>query len=83
MEIIYTVVNTIISGFCTLITWGLELLPLSPLAYVGEFIDTQILSYINWFVPVKTILNILGVWCSAMAVYYMVSVALRWAKAIE
>lgn len=83
MEIIYTVVNTIIAGFCNLIIWGLELLPLSPIEYAGDFIDPQILSYINWFVPVDTIVNILGVWCTAIGLYYLVAVALRWAKAIE
>lgn len=43
----------------------------------------QWLGILNWFVPVGTILNILQLWLSAIAVYYIYQILLRWIKVIE
>jgi len=83
MGIIYGSVNGLVAGFCELINVSLLLLPQSPIIYMGENLNSTLLSYINWFIPIGTMLNITTAWCGCMATWYIVSVALRWAKAIE
>lgn len=62
----------------------LDLLPLSPFT---DFIDSleqlPYLGYINWFIPVGRFITIGTVWLGAITIYYMLSILLRWLKAID
>lgn len=63
------------------------LLPDSPFTfleqdYVPEAIQ-DILPYLNWFIPVGSIMTIINLWLTAVAVYYVYQTILRWVKAIE
>lgn len=62
-------------------------LPESPIvAGLGEAGSSPIddwMPMVNWFVPFGTLLTILGVWLSAVAVYYLFQIVLRWIKVIE
>ncbi len=59
-------------------------LPKSPIVFLQSN-DTinHYLSYVNWFIPIYTFVSMTEAWLTAIVVYYVVSVALRWAKVVE
>lgn len=62
----------------------LEKLSLSPFKeYRSLFSEFPYLEYINYFIPVDTIIAITSAWVTAIGVYYLYSIALRWIKAIS
>lgn len=65
----------------------IEKLPESPivagLREIGGNPVQQWMGYVNWFVPFREILTILGIWLSAVAIYYLFQIVLRWIKVIE
>lgn len=63
-----------------LISW----LPDSPFAdmAVPAYIYDS-LAYANYFVPVSQMISILQAWLVCVGLYYAISVALRWFKAVE
>lgn len=62
----------------------LSLLPNSPFQALTTNESVQgVLGWLNYFVPVSQMLAIFQLWLTAIAVYYVYSIALRWAKAIE
>lgn len=64
----------------------LSVLPLSPFKSFIEGIQLSIgakyLGWLNWFVPVRQILAVLAAWLSAIALFYMYSIIMRWVKVI-
>lgn len=69
-----------------LIEAALSILPDSPFQFLTEMSNSPVadwLSFVNWFVPINTFVAIFESWCSAILIYYVVSIMLRWAKAIE
>lgn len=74
---IVDVVNNIVSAV-------LVLLPDSPFANIEIPEEvTQILGYVNYFVPIGAMLAIAAAWLSAISIYYLVQTILRWAKTIK
>lgn len=62
----------------------LKLLPFSPFeGVIGQLESLPYLEYLNWFIPVGKIITIGMLWLSAITVYYMLSILLRWIKAID
>lgn len=60
-----------------------NVLPKSPFTPIIEWVQNlPYLSFVNWFVPIGDMLSMLGVWLSAIAVYYLAMVVLRWLKVI-
>lgn len=65
----------------------ISVLPQSP--FTGVIITLQdemaqtAISYLNWFIPIGDILGILTYWLSAITLYYIYSVVLRWIKVIN
>lgn len=61
----------------------LQFLPDSPFAgYIDELTNVEWLPYINWFVPVGTMLGIATAWGVAIGVFYVYQMILRWAKVV-
>lgn len=61
----------------------LPLLPTSPFRnFIDNFVPPQYLGWLNWFFPVGQILTILSVWLSAIALFYLYSIIMRWVKII-
>lgn len=59
-------------------------LPTSPFKNViASLQDLPALGWLNWFIPVEWILNTMGLWLSAITIYYVYSVILRWVKVIR
>ena len=78
-------INALIRGIGKVLELTLILLPDSPFRKYIIQNDTirEYVSYINFFVPVAQILIVLEMWCSAIAIFYLVQIVLRWCKAIE
>lgn len=65
---------------------ALSILPDSPFQVLKLYSSSSVgqwMGYLNWFIPIGTFLVILEAWLSAIAVYYVIQIILRWAKAIE
>jgi len=45
-------------------------------------LDSKLLSYINWLIPVDLMLSFLSYWLLCVAGYYIYSVLMRWVKLI-
>ena len=73
--------------FKSIIDVIIQLLPTSPFKGVIKGMESeevqQVLSYLNWFVPVKEIVGILAAWLTAISLYYIYVIVLRWIKAIK
>lgn len=66
------------------LTFAIGLLPESPFTF---FIDSlgsiPYLDVLNWFFPVSECLAVGQAWLVAITAFYVVSLILRWIKAIE
>ena len=62
----------------------IELLPRSPIAFIDSNPQIkEIISFMNWFIPVDTMIAMTEAWLTAILIYYVVQVILRWTKIIE
>ena len=64
--------------------WVLGLLPRSPFTQIQSFLSPiePYLGYLNWFVPVNWILSVMLLWLTAVGLFYLYSVIMRWIKLI-
>ena len=60
-----------------------KVLPLSPFQqYIASFKNIPYLGYLNWFLPIGTCIKIGAAWLSAIALFYLYSIIMRWLKMI-
>lgn len=65
-------------------TFAFALLPASPFkAFIEGMGNIPYLDVLNWFLPVSEMLAIGQAWLLAITAFYIVSLLLRWVKAIE
>lgn len=61
----------------------LNALPLSPFdSFIQGIGNIDYLGYLNWFIPVGTFIKILLAWVTAIGVFYIYSIIMRWVKMI-
>lgn len=61
----------------------LQVLPDSPFTDAIDSIEnSEVIGYINYFIPVGTMVGILTAWGVAIGVFYAYQMILRWAKAV-
>lgn len=61
----------------------LTVLPTSPFReFIDEVSDLPYLNYLNWFIPVATMIKISKAWLTAIALFYIYSIVMRWVKMI-
>lgn len=61
----------------------LSFLPDSPFTSIIESVEQlEFLPFLNWFVPVGTLIGIGTAWLTCIGIYYVYQVVLRWAKVI-
>ena len=59
-------------------------LPTSPIYWLqANSTIKEYLSYVNWFIPIYSMIGTLEAWLMCIIVYYVMQVILRWAKIIE
>ncbi|HAT4094503.1 TPA: hypothetical protein I9Z34_003062 [Clostridium perfringens] len=77
------VLNSIISAIASFFNAIICLLPKSPFNYIDNSGIKDFMGYLNYFIPVSTLISISEAWLVAIGIYYIYSIALRWIKAIE
>jgi hypothetical protein len=81
------IINLIIDSLVTAVNALINIFPDSPfkavIASIRTSYSSELLGYINYFIPVSEMLAILSVWVTAIVMYYLVSIILRWVKAIS
>ena len=61
----------------------LSVLPTSPFdKYLDDLGSLDYLGYLNWFIPVGSFIKILLTWVTAVGVFYIYSIIMRWVKMI-
>lgn len=83
MNVIVKAINYIVSQIGGLITMLFNLLPATPFESIYQYLNNDFFMNLNWIVPIPEILVFLVSWTSAVSLYYVISVVLRWIKAIE
>jgi len=63
------------------IGWGCPLE--TPINQFAQSFGSEILGYINYFLPVSEMVGIAGAWIIAIGAYYVASIVLRWVKAVS
>ena len=59
-------------------------LPRSPFrSIINSMGNIPYIDTISWFVPIDEIVLLLMYWTTAIGIYYVYSIALRWIKAID
>lgn len=71
-------VNYLINSLATIINALILLLPQSP--FQSTTLDSAWLSYVNYVIPISSILQHIALWLTAVLVYYLIRTALRWGK---
>lgn len=62
----------------------LSVLPKSPIKEILSSVGKpDWLGYLNWFIPVNAIIIMLVIFLSAISIYYLYQIILRWVKAID
>ena len=82
LNILIKFVNIIILAVGNLIETLISILPNSPFNII-ETLEIPYLDSLNWVFPIPIFISILEIWLVAIGVYLVISVALRWVKAIE
>lgn len=76
--------NSIISYISKFAVLLINILPGSPFTSVLESIqESELLTAIDWVIPFTSFISIGIAWTTAIGVFYIISVALRWVKAIQ
>lgn len=60
-----------------------KFLPLSPFRDLIFDLENIDFGWLNWFIPVQAIMHICGLWLTAIGIFYVYQIILRWLKVIE
>lgn len=63
---------------------AIKFLPPSPfLKFMYAMESQDWLKYLNWIIPISSLVTIMEAWLVCVATFYIYQLVLRWAKAIE
>jgi len=77
------ILNALIKGLGGVLSALFFFLPPSPFTMLDNSPLAEYLPYINYLLPVSEVIVILQAWVTAIGVYYIYQIGLRWLKAIE
>lgn len=87
MDIILGIVVTVINSLVKLLALVLDtvffFLPSSPFKVLDNSLIIDFIGYLNYLIPISEIVSIMTLWCTAISIYYIVQIVLRWLKAID
>lgn len=72
----------VIDGFASIAQFMINLLPVSPFKAVQNS-SLEFVQELNWVIPFQVFFTITTYWVTAIGLYYVVMVVLRWVKVIE
>ena len=74
----------ILQIFENIFVFCLSLLPPSPFRpFIDKLVDIPFIGYLNFFIPISDFVLMLTVWGSAVAIFYSLSLALRFVRSIS
>lgn len=77
-------INAILNAIQKIAQGLISLLPTSPFrAFIEKIDNIPFLEYLNFFLPIDICIPILVAWGSAISIFYLYSIILRWVKAID
>lgn len=79
MDFLIDFANFLISALGDLGNTIIKILPTSPLQWTSGM-DSQILSWINWLIPIGEMIVIAESWLICIALWYVIRVGLNWIK---
>jgi len=83
-EFVVGAINKILSFFRDIILYVINLLPDSPFRTITFPVQLKTLfAYLNYFIPIKDMLEFTAVWCAAVLVWYAVRWILRVVRYIQ
>lgn len=77
------IINSLLEWLQGIADKAVDLLPDSPFQALDNTLVKDFLPYLNWFFPVSFMISTMELWLSAIATYYLISIVLRWLKAID
>lgn len=84
MDFTMDLFNAVMSLLNMVLNGIFSFLPKSPFLGVMEYVgEIPYLEHICYFVPVAEIVSITTAWISAVAVFYVYQMVLRWIKAVS
>lgn len=76
-------VQALLDAVVVVLNFVAGIFPNSPFTIIEHSGFGDLLSRINFFVPVYEFISLMEAWLVAVALYYAVSVLARWVKTIE
>lgn len=73
----------LLDAIATVLGFLVSLLPKSPFKWIAGSEFADLLSKVNYFIPISDFVAILELWLVSVGMYYLYSVWARWIKAIE
>ena len=82
-DFIVYIINKIIYIVGVVINTIFSLLPNTPFTISDTSVISEYMGYLNWIIPIDKILIVTISWLTAITLYYVYQIVLRWIKAIE
>ena len=71
-------------GFQGFVEALIDFLPTSPIVFLETVPEVKkYLGFLNWFIPIYTMIAMVEAWLVFIGIYYIVVVILRWLKIVE
>jgi hypothetical protein len=80
VDLVVDFINTVIEQIGNLVTFLIGLLPPSPFVAFQNLLSNDILSMVNWFIPLEQMIGLLDMWLKGILTWYAISVILRVVK---
>lgn len=78
-----SIINSGITWLKGMVASVIDLLPDSPFQIdIPDYVH-DIMGYVNYFVPIGSMVKILAAWTACILTWYLASLLMRWIKAIE
>ena len=82
-DFIVYIINKIIYIVGVVLNTIFGLLPNTPFTISDTSVISEYMGYLNWIIPIDKILIVTISWLTAITLYYVYQIVLRWIKAIE
>ena len=83
MDWFTSAVNWLGDQLSYILSFVVVLLPDSPFQLLSYTPISDILPYINYFIPIDFMLSTLAAWGTAITIYYSYQIVLKWVKAVS